>query len=105
MVSPRLTTLTGDDDVISATVLVTVSAAVRTATPVVSVPVSVPTFVDIVAALKNVPPLVPAFTLKTNVRVDEPGIVVFAGSVHVTVPVAPAEGDVVGTASVPAPVL
>src|ERR1043165_9248316 len=103
MVSPRVTTLTGDEELSSAAVFVTVRAALRTATPGVSVPVSVPTLVDMLAALKNVPPLVPALTVKMKVRVDEPGMVVPPGNVQVTVPDAPADGVVDGTPSVPAP--
>src|SRR5437016_12387337 len=67
---PRLTTLTGAPPAVSEMLFVIVSAAVRTETPVVSVPVSAPTLVVIDAALKNVPPLVPAATVKLNVRVD-----------------------------------
>src|SRR5436305_7282446 len=105
-VSPRLTTETGTPGAEArATPLVTVRLAVRTGTPIGSLAVSVPTLVNTLAVLKNVPPEVPAFTVKMNVRVEVPGSKVPPGNVHVTVPLAPAEGVVVGTPIVPAPVL
>ena len=105
-VSRRLTLVTGTDGAdASATPFEIVSAAVCTFTPVVSVPESVPTLVATFAVLKNVPPVVPALTVKMNVRVELAGMVVPPGIVHVTVPLAPADGVVDGTPSVPEPVL
>src|SRR4051794_24129745 len=89
----------------SATLLEIVSAAVFTVRPVVSVPVSVPTLVETFAVLKYVPPVVPAFTVKMNVRVEVAGSDAAGEKVHVNGPVALTLGVVAGEPIVPAPVL